>query len=72
MNVYDVYSLTMSLHRSTKERRIIIMAKFGLMTDAEVVSANNFNVVEETNVDAMAWSWVYAGRVALAVAACFL
>ena len=48
------------------------MAKFGLMTDAEVASANNFNIAEEANVDAMAWSWVYAARVALAVAACFL
>ena len=51
-----------------------IMAKFGLMTDAEIeiVAANNFNVSEESNVDAMAWSWTVAAKVALGVAGAFL
>lgn len=51
-----------------------IMAKFGLMTDAEIeiVAANNFNVSEESNVDAMAWSWTVAAKIALGVAGAFL
>lgn len=50
------------------------MAKFGLMTDAEIeiVAANNFNVSEESNVDAMAWSWTVAAKIALGVAGAFL
>ncbi len=48
------------------------MAKFGLMTDTEIVAANNFNMAEDTNVDAMAWSWTVAGKIALGVAGAFL
>lgn len=48
------------------------MAKFGLMTDTEIAAANNFNMTEDTNVDAMAWSWTVAAKIALGVAGAFL
>jgi|GEM_PF-3775378 len=48
------------------------MAEFGLMTDTEIVAADNFNLTEEANVDAMAWSWSVALKIALGVAGAFL
>lgn len=48
------------------------MAKFGLMTETEIAAVNEFNVCEEVNVDAMAWSWTVAAKVALGVAGAFL
>ena len=48
------------------------MAKFGLMTDTEIIAANNFGLVEDNNVDAMAWSWSVAAKIALGVAGAFL
>lgn len=48
------------------------MEKFGLMTDTEIVAANNFNMAEDANVDAMAWSWTIAAKIALGVAGAFL
>lgn len=57
---------------NTYGRRICNMAKFGLMTDTEIVAANNFNMAEDANVDAMAWSWSIAAKIALGIAGAFL
>lgn len=48
------------------------MVNLGLMTEEEVKAAVEFNIAEETSADAMAWSWVVAGRVVLGVAGAFL
>ena len=48
------------------------MAKLGLMTDTEISAVNNFNICEDANVDAMAWSWSVAAKIALGVAGAFL
>lgn len=48
------------------------MAKFGLMTDMEIEAVNDFDMTEDVNVDAMAWSWSVAAKIALGVAGAFL
>lgn len=48
------------------------MTNLGLMTEEEVKAAVEFNVTEEVSVDAMAWSWSIAAKVALGVASAFL
>lgn len=66
-----VCSPVMGVHKYIRKEDCI-MAKFGLMTDTEIVAANNFNMAEDANVDAMAWSWSIAAKIALGVAGAFL
>jgi len=48
------------------------MENLGLMEENEIAMACEFDIHDDTNIDAMAWSWSIAAKVALGVASAFL